>query len=153
MPKVAIIYASVHHKNTEKLVKRIAQKCPVDLYDITQIKSVDLSPYEMIGFASGIYMARPHKLIRKFLNEQEGLPDQTFVILTSGIGKGEFANAFSEELSEKGFDVLGEFECRGYDTFGPFRSMYEQRPDHPNEDDIQNAIVFVEEVIQKMKIE
>ena len=29
----AIVYASVHHGNTEKLVKRIAEECQVDLID------------------------------------------------------------------------------------------------------------------------
>ena len=29
----AIIYASVHHGNTEKLVKSIAEECQVDLID------------------------------------------------------------------------------------------------------------------------
>ena len=31
--KKAIIYASVHHGNTEKLVKSIAEECQVDLID------------------------------------------------------------------------------------------------------------------------
>ena len=29
----AIVYASVHHGNTEKLVKGIAEECQVDLID------------------------------------------------------------------------------------------------------------------------
>ena len=29
----AIVYASVHHGNTEKLVKNIAEECQVDLID------------------------------------------------------------------------------------------------------------------------
>ena len=31
--KTVIIYASVHHGNTKKLVERIAEKCGVDLID------------------------------------------------------------------------------------------------------------------------
>ena len=29
--RTAIVYASVHHGNTEKLVKRIAEECQMDL--------------------------------------------------------------------------------------------------------------------------
>ncbi len=29
----AIVYASVHHGNTEKIVKSIAERCQVDLID------------------------------------------------------------------------------------------------------------------------
>lgn len=53
--RTAIVYASVHHGNTEKLVKRIAEECQVDLIDAVKQPDADLSSYDMIGFASGIY--------------------------------------------------------------------------------------------------
>ena len=51
----AIVYTSVHHGNTEKLVKRIAEECQVDLIDAIKQMNADLNDYDMIGFASGIY--------------------------------------------------------------------------------------------------
>ena len=39
----AIVYASVHHGNTEKLVKNIAEECQVDLIDAVKRSDVDLS--------------------------------------------------------------------------------------------------------------
>ena len=54
--KTAIVYASVHHKNTEKLVKAIAEKHPeVELIDATKTILKDLASYDLIGFASGIF--------------------------------------------------------------------------------------------------
>ena len=41
----AIVYASVHHGNTEKLVKGIAEECQVDLIDAVKQPDVDLSSY------------------------------------------------------------------------------------------------------------
>ena len=55
--RTAIVYASVHHGNTEKLVKRIAEECQVDLIDAVKQPDADLSSYDMIGFASGIYFS------------------------------------------------------------------------------------------------
>ena len=52
----AIVYASVHHGNTEKIVKSIAEECQVDLIDAVKQSDADLSSYDMIGFASGIYL-------------------------------------------------------------------------------------------------
>ena len=49
----AIVYASVHHGNTEKIVKGIAEKCQVDLIDAVKQPNADLSSYDMIGFAYG----------------------------------------------------------------------------------------------------
>ena len=51
-----IVYSSVHHGNTEKLVKNIAEECQVDLIDAVKQPDADLSSYDMIGFASGIYV-------------------------------------------------------------------------------------------------
>ena len=50
--KIAIIFASVHHGNTRKVVEQIAQNNDVDLIDATQEKEKDLSEYDRIGFAS-----------------------------------------------------------------------------------------------------
>ena len=57
------VYASVHHGNTEKLVKRIAEECQVDLIDAVKQPDADLSSYDMIGFASGIYFSKFHQSI------------------------------------------------------------------------------------------
>jgi flavodoxin len=45
----AIIYASVHHGNTKKVVEAIAKECEVELIDATQVKEKDLSGYEAVG--------------------------------------------------------------------------------------------------------
>ena len=44
--RTAIVYASVHHGNTEKLVKRIAEECQVDLIDAVKQPDADLSRSE-----------------------------------------------------------------------------------------------------------
>ena len=69
----AIIYASVHHGNTEKLVKSIAEECQVDLIDAVKQSDADLSSYDMIGFASGIYFSKFHQSILEFA--EKNLPN------------------------------------------------------------------------------
>ena len=61
----AIVYASVHHGNTAKLVKSIAEECQVDLIDAVKQPDADLSSYDMIGFASGNFISRYWDLQRK----------------------------------------------------------------------------------------
>ena len=47
--KTAIVYASVHHKNTEKVVKAIAEKHPeVELIDATKTILKDLASYDLV---------------------------------------------------------------------------------------------------------
>ena len=38
----AIVYASVHHGNTEKIVKSIEERCQVDLIDAVKQSDADL---------------------------------------------------------------------------------------------------------------
>ena len=47
--KTAIVYASVHHGNTKKIVDEIAKNEEMDLIDATQIKEKSLSEYDLIG--------------------------------------------------------------------------------------------------------
>ena len=48
--KTAIVYASVHHKNTEKVVKAIAEKHPeIELIDATKTVLKDLASFDLIG--------------------------------------------------------------------------------------------------------
>ena len=80
----AIVYASVHHGNTEKLVKGIAEECQVDLIDAVKQPDADLGSYDMIGFASGIYFSKFHQSMLKFA--EKNLPDdkKIFLICTYG---------------------------------------------------------------------
>ena len=55
--KTAIVYYSKHHGNTKKLLDAIAAAADIDLIDVTSDESMDLSGYDRIGFASGIYYA------------------------------------------------------------------------------------------------
>jgi menaquinone-dependent protoporphyrinogen IX oxidase len=62
----AIIYASVHHGNTKKVVEAIAKECEVELIDATQVKEKDLSGYDAVGFASDIYYSKFYQSVLNF---------------------------------------------------------------------------------------
>ncbi len=54
----AIVYYSQHHGNTKKLLDAIKAADPsVELVDVTSQPTTDLSGYDRIGFASGIYFS------------------------------------------------------------------------------------------------
>ena len=67
--KTAIVYFSTHHGNTEKLVEAIAEKNEVTLIDVTSDKKADLTEFDRIGFASGIYFSSFSKQILSFAEE------------------------------------------------------------------------------------
>ena len=137
----AIVYTSVHHGNTEKLVKRIAEECQVDLIDAIKQMNADLNDYDMIGFASGIYYSKFHQSILKFSEENLSADKKVFLICTYG-GSANF-KSIEQILNKKHASVVGKFGCKGYDTFGPFKLVGGIAKGHPNEEDMKNAVDFV----------
>ncbi|MGI5074722.1 flavodoxin [Treponema vincentii] len=148
MKKAAIIYASVHHGNTEKVVTAMAHDMPVTLFKVEQAEHIDFSEYDCIGFASGIYAGRCHRSIYAFLkNHRHELPKQTFAVCTSGVGKGKYAKKFADYLAKSGFTVLGEFECKGFDTFGPLKLFGGLGKGHPDDKELADGVAFIKKIM------
>ena len=59
--KTVIVYASVHHQNTEKVAKVMAEELEADLFPVANAKPETLETYDLIGFGSGIYFGKHHK--------------------------------------------------------------------------------------------
>ena len=117
--KTAIIFASVHHGNTRKIVEKIARNNDVDLIDATQVKEKDLSEYDRIGFASGIYYGKFHQGVLNFASVN--LPEYKEVFLICTHGGSAAYQSIETIIKDKHCNVIGKFSCKGYDTFGPFK--------------------------------
>ena len=82
--RTAIVYTSVHHGNTEKLVKKIAEECQVDLIDAVKQIDIDLNGYDMIGFASESIIQNFTSRILKFTEKNLPNDKKVFLICTYG---------------------------------------------------------------------
>ena len=136
--KTAIIFASVHHGNTRKIVEQIAQNNDVDLIDATQVKEKDLSEYDRIGFASGIYYGKFHQAVLNFASVN--LPEYKEVFLICTHGGSAAYQSIETIIKDKHCNVIGKFSCKGYDTFGPFKLVGGIAKGHPNEKDLTAAM-------------
>ena len=144
--KTAIVYYSKHHGNTKKLLDAIAAAADVDLIDVTTDKDVDLSGYDRIGFASGIYYSSFAKQIIAYA--EKNLPDEkpVFFIYTHGAPKGDFLKAMREIADKKHCREIGEYRCQGFDTFGPFKLVGGIAKGHPTEEEIKGAVTFYQQL-------
>ena len=142
--KVAIIYASVHHENTKKVVEAIARENVVDLIDATKEKERDLSGYDLIGFASGVYYGKFHQTVLKFALANLPANKNVFLLCTCG-GSAAF-QSIEEVVKSK---VVGKFSCKGYDTFGPFKLVGGIAKGHPNDKDLADAVTFYKGIIRR----
>lgn len=91
------------------------------MIDATQASAIDLNAYDAIGFASGIYYSKFHKSVLQFAEDNMPNDKKVFFIYTYGAKKESYTKAIREALSGKNANVLGEYGCFGFNTFGPFK--------------------------------
>ena len=150
-PKILILYFSFHHKNTEKIAKAMAEVLGADLVEVTKANPEMILNYDLIGFGSGIYAFSHHKSLFEFLKKLNPVQKKAFVFSTSGAPNGViFHKKLKKELMKKGFEIIGEFNCPGFDTFGPFKIFGGINKGRPNESDIQKAKEFAKKILKKL---
>lgn len=148
--KTLICYDSHHHGNTKKVAEAMAGEGNVDLVDVSALSTVSVEEYDCIGLASGIYGFSVHQdLVALARQLPQGKP--LFFVYTYGLTPGTGAKALYQIAKEKGCPVLGEFSCRGYDTFGPFQLVGGISKGHPDEQDLEQARGFFRGLLERLE--
>jgi len=145
--KALIIYISVHHDNTEKVAKVMANILDATLLQVKQADANMLEQYDLIGFGSGIYFGKHHESLLDFVDKLPVLTNKkAFIFSTSGLRKIPFVHNFDKplrkKLQRKGFDIIGEFSCRGLDTYRATKLVGGVNKGRPNADDLRQAEDF-----------
>ena len=144
--KTAIVYESTHHQNTLNLVQAIREKFPVDVIDVTETESADLTGYDLIGFAAGIAYGKFYPAIENFAARCLPAGKRVFFLYTCGRDSQSYLSSMRETAARKDCQVLGAYSCKGYDTFGPFKLVGGINKGRPNEEDIAGAVRFFEKL-------
>ena len=143
--KTLIVYASVHHGNTQKVAETMALAIGCDLKNVTDADIHSFSSYDLIGFGSGIFFGKHHKTLLDFA---QSIPDlkgkKVFVFSTYGLHQKGFHDTINNILKGKGAEIVGEFGCRGWDTVGPLKLIGGIAKNHPDKKDLENAVKFIE---------
>jgi flavodoxin len=145
--KALIIYVSVHHGNTEKVARVMANVLDADLLDVKQANVGMLAQYDLVGFGSGIYFGKHHESLLDFADSLPTVRNRrAFIFSTSGLRKIPFVHDFDKplrrRLQRKGFDIIGEFSCRGLDTYRATRLVGGVNKGRPNAEDLKQAEDF-----------
>ena len=145
--KSLLIAYSYHHNNTEKIANVFAKVLDAQIKKPQQINPEELQDYDLIGFGSGIYGAKHHVSL---LNLADSLPQVTgrkaFIFSTSAImGEMKVAEDHSElrkKLELKGYIIVDEFACKGFNTNSFLKHFGGMNKGRPNAKDIRNAEEF-----------
>lgn len=144
--KTAVCYYSRHHGNTRKVLDAMADEGNLDLIDVTTRQTVRLEEYDCIGFASGIYGFDFQKAVVEFARQYLPQGKPVFFVYTYGGSKGNGAKSVAKIARAKNCPVLGEFSCKSYDTFGPFKLIGGIAKGHPDVRDLENARKFYRKI-------
>ncbi len=146
--KVAIAYYSQHHGNTKKLLDAIKELGDVELINVVECKEANLSDYDVIGFASGTYFGRYSRAVVEFARNNLPSKKRVFLINTYGARRARMKE-LERIFADKSCQLLGIYGCRGFDTFGPFRLVGGIAKGHPDERDVNGAVEFFKNIVEK----
>ena len=149
--KTLVICKSVHHNNTARVAHTIADVLGAVVVTPEEVPYTSLDDYDLIGFGSGVYYGSFHEALWNWVR---GLPVQrlpqkpAFVFSTSGLSClwKLWHGPFKQELAQKGFDIIGEFHCRGFDAWGPLWLVGGINRRHPDERDLSRAAEFARRI-------
>ena len=79
---------------------------------------------------------------------EDNLPEKkdVFFLYTYGAEKKGYTAAITESVKKHSANVLGEFGCFGFNTFGPFKLIGGIAKGHPDDKDMAGAVEFFEKL-------
>jgi flavodoxin len=151
-----LVVFSYHHKNTEKVAKAFAKVLDAQIQTPRETNPEELQGYDLVGFGSGIYSEKHH---RTLLDLADRLPQVTgrraFIFSTSAImGKEKVAKdhlTLREKLQSKGYMVVDEFACHGFNTNSFLRYFGGMNKGRPNAEDLKHAEEFAQNLMQSLQ--
>ena len=155
--KSLVVVFSYHHNNTEKIANVLGSVLGAPVKTPGQVIPEELAEYELIGLGSGIYSATFHPTL---LDLADRLPRvssrKVFLFSTYGapafIANREFIlrnhQQIRKKLEAKGYTVIGEFGCAGWNTNSFLKFFGGLNKGHPDDGDLTNA----EEFARDMKV-
>ncbi|OCB22677.1 flavodoxin [Mycobacterium malmoense] len=146
-----IVCASRSHGNTRLVADRMAEVLDAEVVTPESVGPEIVRDYDLIGFGSGVYYMMADARLRKLIRQLPAADHHTaaFTFFTSGareIPLLGYHRPLRDKLEGKGFEVIGSFSCRGFDTVGPFGFIGGINRGRPNVHDLDRAAAFAARV-------
>ena len=118
----------------------MAEALSAELFKPAEVNPETLGNYDLVGFGSGIYNGKHHQdLFELVARIPASQGNRVFVFSTSGFGTTKPNEKLIKELVAKGFKVIGDFACKGFDTAGINKLYGGAAKGRPNQADLQEV--------------
>jgi flavodoxin len=153
--KALLIVYSYHHMNTEKVANVFAKVLGAQVKTPQQTRPGELGDNDLIGFGSGIDSGRHYKELLDFADQlPPAAGKKAFIFSTNGAPASLFSESMSrdqmaknhslikDKLEAKGYTIVGEFSCPGFNTNLFLKHLGGLNKGRPNEEDLKRAEEF-----------
>ncbi len=159
VPSLVVVF-SYHHGNTEQIAHAVANVLGAEVKTPQQVTPEEIAKYDLVGFGSGIYSATFDPSVLDLVDRlprAEG--KNAFLFSTYGapafVANREFIEKNHEQIREKlqakGYTVIGEFGCAGWNTNSFLKYFGGLNKGRPNAEDLRNAEEFARSVKGKAR--
>ncbi len=151
--KVLLVVYSYHHHNTEKIAKVFAQVLDAQIQTPHHVKPEELQSYDLIGFGSGIDSEKHYKVLLDLADTLPPVTNQNAFIFST-CAMPEIAKnhvTLRNILQSKGYRIVGEFNCSGFNTNSFLRFFGGMNKGRPNAEDLKQAEEFAQNLKQSLQ--
>ena len=151
-----LVLFSYHHNNTEKIANVFAKLLEAEIKTPQQTNPTELQEYSLVGFGSGIDSGKHYQPLLDFADKLPQVTNKkTFIFSTSGVSNERYAakihTLLREKLQSKGYTIIGEFNCKGFNTNSFLKFFGGMNKGRPNEKDLKNAEAFAQNLKQNLQ--
>lgn len=147
-----MVLISYHHHNTEKVARVFAEVLGAQINTPGNTDPMELQQYELIGFGSGIYSGKHHQDLLDLADRLPAVIDKkAFLFSTSFDTRVSLIHSSLREILEsKGYLIIDEFNCKGYNTNSFLKLFGGLNRGRPNAEDLERAKEFALGLQEKM---
>jgi len=154
--KSLIVLYSYHHNNTARIAQVFSEVLNAQIKTPDQVTQEEFQQYDLIGFGSGIDSGKHYKPILDFVDRLSKVDNQRcFIFSTSaiqGVAKVEKDHSLlRDKLTSKGFIIVDEFSCKGFNTNSFLKYFGGMNKGRPNSEDLKHAEEYALGLRQKVR--
>ena len=151
-----MVVFSYHHNNTEKVAKVFANVLDAQIKTPKQVDPKDFQEYDLVGFGAGIDSGKHYKPLLDLTDKLLQVDNKNAFIfstaaLTDEKKRGKDHSTLREKLESKGYRLVDEFQCKGFNTNRFMRFFGGMNKGRPNVNDLKNAEKFVQNLKQQLQ--
>ena len=146
MKPLLVVY-SYHHMNTEKVARVLAQILDAKIKTPQQTDPQEIQEYDLVGFGAGIDSGKHYQPVLDFADKLPQTDNKKVFIfstaaLTDNKKRGKDHSNLRKKLESKGYIVVDEFQCKGFNTNSFMRFFGGMNRGRPNSKDLKDAETF-----------